>query len=77
MEKYSGKVIELKNFKSDSQYKALESKHEYECCVLCGKQVDVRRDTHVDFRAYYVVGCGQLCRKCFISIYKAEGSITF
>ena len=36
----------------------------YEVCVLCGKETDVRRDTHVDMRYNYITGCGQLCREC-------------
>lgn len=48
-----------KNFNAD----------EYEFCVLCGKRTNVRRNTHIDFRDYYVEGCGQLCRDCYYSVY--------
>jgi hypothetical protein len=50
-----------------------EDEKELERCVLCGKRINVRRDTYVDFRAYYVEGCGQLCRECFIFLYMDEG----
>ena len=42
---------------------------EYESCVLCGKQTDIRRDTHIDFRVCYVEGAGQLCPGCWAHIY--------
>ena len=33
-------------------------------CVLCGEGADVRKDTHVEERVWFVQGVGQLCSKC-------------
>lgn len=41
----------------------------YEKCVLCGKQTDIKSDTHIDMRDFYVEGAGQLCRDCWLSVY--------
>lgn len=61
----------LKEIKPNCKYKRYpESENEFELCVLCGKQTDVRRDTNIDFRTNYIEGCGQLCRECSALIYK-------
>lgn len=41
----------LKEIEPNCKYKRYpESNNEFEPCVLCGKQTDVRRDTNIDFR---------------------------
>ncbi|MBA7623339.1 hypothetical protein ES703_30734 [subsurface metagenome] len=44
---------------------------ELEKCVMpnCGKIVNIRKDTPVDSREYYVEGAGQLCKDCYARIY--------
>ncbi len=37
----------------------------FEDCVICGTKTDVAFYTPVDFRENYIVGCGQLCNKCY------------
>ena len=37
----------------------------YETCVLCGEKTDYLRNTPVDERVGYVIGCGQLCKQCY------------
>lgn len=34
-------------------------------CVICGKETPYTIETHIDFRLYYVEGCGQLCKECW------------
>ncbi|OGM99229.1 MAG: hypothetical protein A2915_02835 [Candidatus Yanofskybacteria bacterium RIFCSPLOWO2_01_FULL_41_34] len=34
-------------------------------CVMCGKETPYPKSTHIDFRDYYVEGCGQLCGDCW------------
>ncbi len=41
----------------------------YEACVLCNKQTNVRADTDINNRTYYIEGCGQLCRECYRETY--------
>ena len=45
---------------------------EYERCVLCGKQTDVKRDEHIDLRTCYVEGAGQLCPACWKQVYHSN-----
>jgi hypothetical protein len=33
-------------------------------CIVCGIETNEPKDKHVDFRANYVDGAGQLCSKC-------------
>jgi hypothetical protein len=40
-------------------------------CVICGKETEYTRDTHIDQRVGYVEGAGQLCGKCYVSTYPA------
>lgn len=42
---------------------------EDENCILCGCKTGVNRKTPVNKRRYYVDGCGQLCRECWIETY--------
>jgi recombinational DNA repair protein (RecF pathway) len=39
-------------------------------CVLCGKETEYDKNTHIDFRDYYVEGAGQLCEECWERIYE-------
>jgi hypothetical protein len=74
MEKYLNKK-EIINIEKKAKHQVPdEDKKELERCVLCGKRINVRRDTCVDFRAYYVEGCGQICKECFVSLYVECGS---
>ncbi len=41
-----------------------------EKCVDCGLDTGYSINDHVDSRKNYVEGCGQLCSKCFIEVYK-------
>ena len=47
----------------------MEKEKEKECCVVCGKETEYAKDAHIDQRARYVEGAGQLCKKCYASIY--------
>jgi len=42
---------------------------EKDCCVVCGKETEYTKDTHIDLREHYVEGAGQLCKECYASIY--------
>ena len=33
-------------------------------CIVCGIETNEPKDKHVDFRANYIDGAGQLCSKC-------------
>ena len=41
-------------------------------CVSCGKETEFTADMSVDEREYYIEGSGQLCKKCFTTIYKEK-----
>lgn len=36
----------------------------YECCVLCGKILSIKKDLPVSKRQNYIEGAGQLCEEC-------------
>lgn len=38
--------------------------NETETCVICGKETNVLKTTHVDLRHNYIEGAGQLCEQC-------------
>lgn len=44
-----------------------------ETCVLCDNLTDVRKDTPVKFRRFYVGGMGQLHPDCYDGIYITKG----
>ena len=41
----------------------------FENCVLCNKELNVRKDLDINQRLYYIEGAGQLCKDCFESTY--------
>jgi hypothetical protein len=43
-------------------------------CVSCGKETPYLKITHIDYRAYYVEGAGQLCKTCYLNIYNKNES---
>lgn len=43
-----------------------------EKCINCSKETSVETETHVDERQNYIIGAGQLCRKCHEEIYKEK-----
>jgi hypothetical protein len=47
---------------------------EKDSCVVCGKETEYTKDTHIDLREYYIEGAGQLCEECYVSIYHTHQS---
>lgn len=39
--------------------------HTPELCVLCGCKTEFMKDTPIQNRRYYIIGCGQLCQDCY------------
>ena len=39
-------------------------------CSMCDVETKYTKDTHINNRAHYVEGAGQLCRKCWNNTYK-------
>ena len=50
-------------------------KIEYEKCVVCHQETEVKKDEPIQNRQFYVVGAGQLCQKCFKEIYKINKGV--
>lgn len=46
-----------------------ENKNEYENCVVCHKQLNIRKDEDIYNREYYVEGTGQLCIDCYHKLF--------
>jgi hypothetical protein len=44
-------------------------------CISCGSDTGVPTSTHVDSRAQYVEGAGQLCIRCWRRIYDASDDV--
>ena len=47
---------------------------QYDCCIVCGKPTEYRKDVPIDKRECYVEGAGQMCRKCYFEIYLKQGN---
>ena len=45
------------------------NEEDYEKCIICSKLTEVRKDTDIEFRSFYIEGVGQLCEKCYYDIY--------
>jgi len=39
-------------------------------CVICNKETQYNRNTHISHRYHYVEGCGQLCKPCWDKTYE-------
>ncbi len=40
-----------------------------EKCVICGSETPYTENTHIDYRNFYVEGCGQLCGECYNKVH--------
>jgi hypothetical protein len=45
---------------------------DHENCVICNCDTKIAHEIHVDHRAFYVEGAGQLCRNCWYITYEME-----
>lgn len=36
-----------------------------ERCIICTKETPFSKEDHIDFRDWYIVGMGQLCKSCY------------
>ncbi len=50
----------------------ITEKEEKDHCVFCGARTEYTKDTHINWRKYYVEGAGQLCQRCYERIYGTE-----
>jgi len=41
-------------------------------CIICKEDSLYTKNTHIDNRAHYIEGVGQLCRSCYNKIYKIK-----
>jgi len=48
------------------RYNEQTADDEYEICIICHCETDIKKSTPVDQRKYYVQGFGQLCKKCYL-----------
>lgn len=46
-----------------------DNEEEYDRCVDCKELTEYKKTTHIDQRAFYIEGAGQLCRKCYKKTY--------
>jgi len=44
-------------------------------CVICDCETQYDEFEHVDFRYFYVKGCGQLCCECFNNAYQIDDKV--
>lgn len=45
---------------------------EVEKCILCGKDTEYVFKIPIQERNYYIPGCGQLCKQCYLEIKDPE-----
>lgn len=61
--------IDIKHIFSKPTPKREKNNHfentEIEKCVLCGNYTDIPCNRNISWRKYYIIGCGQLCKKCY------------
>lgn len=41
-----------------------------EKCIICNKQLKIKRTQSIDKRKYYIQGAGQLCEDCYKKLYR-------
>lgn len=41
----------------------------YESCVMCEKETNVDKNSHISTRTTYIEGAGQLCIECYDGVY--------
>jgi hypothetical protein len=43
-----------------------------EKCIICNKQLKIKKTEDIQRRKYYIQGAGQLCETCYNKLYKEE-----
>ena len=56
-------------FITKDRYEKMNNKSIFENCVLCNKELNIRKDLDINQRLYYIEGAGQLCKDCYDSTY--------
>jgi len=46
-----------------------------ELCIRCNKPTPYHPNTPITFRRYYIEGSGQLCEKCYFTLYPVTDSL--
>ncbi len=54
---------------SDNSVELEENEELYDKCVICGRVTPFLKDTPIELRSHYIVGCGQLCDDCYYNLY--------
>lgn len=49
----------------NSAYTTIKDDTQFDNCVMCGNETQYKTSTHIDLRAGYVEGVGQLCGNCY------------
>ena len=47
------------------RFKKNKKREEKEKCVLCGKILEITKNTDITDREHYIEGAGQLCKECY------------
>jgi hypothetical protein len=64
---YNGNKQHLYYQYINKKYNSMKEKNGiYEVCIICQKETETLKSTHIDFRYGYVEGAGQMCRECYL-----------
>lgn len=50
----------------------MKIKDDKEYCIICKKETPYYRHQPIDCRQFYIYGAGQLCQRCYETIYHNE-----
>lgn len=42
---------------------------QYETCIMCGKVTPILKKQLIEYRSFYIRGCGQLCFDCYHELF--------
>lgn len=42
---------------------------QYETCIMCGKVTPILKELSIEYRSFYIIGCGQLCYSCYHELF--------
>ncbi|WP_156133055.1 hypothetical protein [Beduini massiliensis] len=53
----------------------MSAENEYEVCVVCHKELDIKKETPISEREFYIEGAGQVCIDCYIKLLSEKSSL--
>ena len=54
---------------------AYRNETQYETCIMCGKVTPILKEQPIEYRSFYIRGCGRLCYSCYHELFTEKKDV--